>query len=290
MAATVRVGHAVGRDDAAGSRRAGLAAIGLGAAFMTAMGVVVIATRHLIPLLFLRAGEADAKATAALAATLLSVGATFYIADGMQTIAAGALRGLNDTRVPLFFAAVSFWGVGFATSYSLAFPAHLGAVGIWAGFTVGLGVYATAAGLAVQYLVPPWLYAGNARTRHAPLTVCPPNRLSAKAKHDRTTDHHQPRPPWRRPGGNAGRAGLRALYAAGRDGDGRARARPSRPAPSGAYRQSRATSAPRRSASISASAAAARCSIGRSPNIICGSAGWSPRRWSSRACWRRWRR
>ena len=143
MAATVRVGHAVGRDDAAGSRRAGLAAIGLGAAFMTAMGVVVIATRHFIPLLFLRAGEADAEATAALAATLLTVGATFYVADGMQTIAAGALRGLNDTRVPLFFAAVSFWGVGFATSYSLAFPAHLEAVGIWAGFTVGLGVYAT---------------------------------------------------------------------------------------------------------------------------------------------------
>ncbi len=143
MAATVRVGHAVGRDDAAGSRRAGFAAVGLGRAFMAAMGLVVIATRHLIPLLFLSGGEADADATAALAATLLLIGASFCIADGMQTIAAGALRGLNDTRVPLLFAVVSFWGVGFATSYSLAFPAHLQAVGLWIGFTVGLAIYAT---------------------------------------------------------------------------------------------------------------------------------------------------
>jgi MATE family multidrug resistance protein len=79
----------------------------------------------------------------ALAATLLAFGATFFIVDGVQTIAAGALRGLNDTRVPLAFAALSFWAVGFATSYTLAFPAGLEAIGIWVGFTVGLGVYAT---------------------------------------------------------------------------------------------------------------------------------------------------
>jgi MATE family multidrug resistance protein len=60
----------------------------------------------------------------------------------VQTIAAGALRGLNDTRVPMIFAAVSFWVVGFATSYTLAFPARLEAIGVWIGFTVGLGLYA----------------------------------------------------------------------------------------------------------------------------------------------------
>lgn len=142
MAATVRVGHAVGRRDAAGTRRAGLAAIGLAAVFMSAMVVLIVAFRHVIPLIFLGAKATDAGPTVALAATLLAFGATFFIVDGVQTVAAGSLRGLNDTRIPMIFAALSFWVIGFATSYTLAFPARLEAIGIWIGFTVGLGVYA----------------------------------------------------------------------------------------------------------------------------------------------------
>jgi len=142
MAATVRVGHAVGRRDPVETRRAGFAAIALGAAFMATMVVLILLTRHILPLAFLDGGRADADATLALAATLLASGATFFIADGVQTIAAGALRGLNDTRVPLLFAILSFWIVGFGTSYTFAFPAGLGAIGVWIGFTVGLALYA----------------------------------------------------------------------------------------------------------------------------------------------------
>jgi MATE family multidrug resistance protein len=142
MAATVRVGHAVGRRDAAATRRAGFAAIGLAAVFMSMMVLLIVAFRHLIPLAFLGAEAADAGATVALAATLLAFGSTFFIVDGVQTVAAGALRGLNDTRIPMLFAALSFWVIGFATSYTLAFTFRLEAVGIWIGFTVGLGVYA----------------------------------------------------------------------------------------------------------------------------------------------------
>jgi multidrug resistance protein, MATE family len=162
MAATVRVGHAVGREDSAGSRRAGFAAIGLGATFMAAMVLVIVALRHVIPLAFLGAHTADASATVALAATLLAFGSTFFVVDGIQTIAAGALRGLNDTRVPMIFAAVSFWVVGFATSYTLAFAARLEAAGIWIGFTVGLGLYA-------MLLV--WRF--NALTRRGYMPVAP---------------------------------------------------------------------------------------------------------------------
>ena len=142
MAATVRVGHAVGRADSADTRRAGFAAIALGAIFMAAMVLVIIAFRHVIPLLFLGPQTADASATVALAATLLAFGATFFVVDGIQTIAAGSLRGLNDTRIPMIFSAISFWPVGFTASYTLAFPAGLGAVGVWMGFTLGLTVYA----------------------------------------------------------------------------------------------------------------------------------------------------
>jgi MATE family multidrug resistance protein len=142
LAATVRVGQAVGRRDAPGTRRAGLAAVGLAAAFMAAMTLAVILTRHIVPLLFLGSGAAGAGDTVALAATLLVLGATFSITDGIQSVAAGALRGLNDTRVPLLIAVLSFWGVGFTMSYVLGFPLGLGAVGVWIGLSIGTGVFA----------------------------------------------------------------------------------------------------------------------------------------------------
>ena len=77
-----------------------------------------------------------------MAATLLVLGATFFITDGAQSVAAGALRGLNDTHVPLLIAAFSFWIVGFASSYGLAFSAGLGAIGVWIGLSLGTGVFA----------------------------------------------------------------------------------------------------------------------------------------------------
>jgi MATE family multidrug resistance protein len=142
IAATVRVGHAVGRRDAVATRRAGLAALALAAAFMTALTLAVVAARGVIPGLFLGSVTPDASAVVALAAGLLLVGATFFIADGMQAIAAGALRGLNDTRVPLLFSALSFWVVGFTAAYALAFPAGYGAYGVWIGLSLGTAVYA----------------------------------------------------------------------------------------------------------------------------------------------------
>src|SRR3954449_13116570 len=93
MAATVRVGHAAGREDAAATRRAGFTAIALGMVFMAAMTLIVAATRRTLPLFFLGSDAPDPQ-TVALAASLLVLGASFFIADGVQTIAAGSLRGL----------------------------------------------------------------------------------------------------------------------------------------------------------------------------------------------------
>jgi MATE family multidrug resistance protein len=142
LAATVRVGHAVGRRDPVATRRAGFGAIALGAALMVAMTVIVVAFHDAIPVLFLGDDNGGNAATARLAATLLLVGASFFVTDGMQTIAAGALRGLNDTRVPMWFAAVSFWLIGFTCVYGLAFPGRLGAVGIWIGFSIAIATFA----------------------------------------------------------------------------------------------------------------------------------------------------
>jgi len=143
MAATVRVGHAMGRNDAAGVRHAGLVAAWLGILLGAGLTLLVIAGRFAIARFFLGATSGSADATLELAATLLLVGATFYVTDGLQSIMAGSLRGMKDTRMPLLFAAVSYWLIGFPAAWGLAFPAHLGAVGVWIGLSLGTLVYAT---------------------------------------------------------------------------------------------------------------------------------------------------
>src|SRR5215471_20041005 len=142
LAATVRVGHAVGRRDPVASRRAGFTAILLGGGCMVVITLATVAVRNQLPQLFL-CGDGTASAdTARLAAVLLAIGATFFVTDSLQGIAAGALRGLNDTRVPMLFAAVSFWVIGFTCAYGLAFPGRQGAVGIWIGFSTGIATFA----------------------------------------------------------------------------------------------------------------------------------------------------
>jgi MATE family multidrug resistance protein len=142
MAATVRVGHAVGRNDADGVKRAGLVATLLGIALVAALTLAVIATRFEIAYLFFGEAAGSASEAIALIATLLLVGSTFFIADGIQTIAAGTLRGMNDTRIPLLFAAISYWMIGFPLAYALGFHTSLGAIGVWIGLSVGTAVYA----------------------------------------------------------------------------------------------------------------------------------------------------
>lgn len=141
IAATVRVGHAIGRADAEGARRAGFAAITLGLVFMAAMTLLVALTRHQIPHLFL-GDSAQSAATAELTAALLIVGASFFIADGLQVVANGALRGRNDTRVPLLFAVLGFWVIAFPCCWLLGFTAGFGPFGVWIGLAIGLVVYA----------------------------------------------------------------------------------------------------------------------------------------------------
>jgi MATE family, multidrug efflux pump len=142
MAATVRVGHAVGRRDPAGTRRAGFAAIAMAAVFMGAMTLLVLLGRYELPHAFLGAGSEDTRETVDLCALFLVCGAAFFVFDGIQTTATGALRGLNDTRVPLLLAFIGFWIVGFGGAYLFAFAAEWGPVGIWIGLSLGLTLFA----------------------------------------------------------------------------------------------------------------------------------------------------
>jgi MATE family multidrug resistance protein len=141
MAATVRVGHAAGRHDADGVRRAGLTAIAIGVALAAVLTAAVVGARFTIAQFFLGRGEDDATVT--LATTLLVIGATFFITDALQTVTNGALRGIKDTRIPLLFATIGYWLVGFPASYALGFHTPLGAAGIWVGLSIGTATHAT---------------------------------------------------------------------------------------------------------------------------------------------------
>ncbi|MFZ2157808.1 MAG: MATE family efflux transporter [Bradyrhizobium sp.] len=142
IAATVRVGHAVGRGDAPSVKRAGLVATTLGIVLVSSLTLAVILARFAIARFFLGEGMESGGVVIELTATLLMVGATFFVADGIQTVAAGALRGMNDTRIPLLFAAISYWLIGFSAAYGLAFWTGLGAVGVWIGLSCGTALYA----------------------------------------------------------------------------------------------------------------------------------------------------
>jgi MATE family multidrug resistance protein len=142
IAATVRVGHAVGRRDGAGARRAGFSALALGTACAVVATLLVVGFRDVIALAFLGTDAAGNAETARLVGGLLLIGATFFINDGLQGIAAGALRGLNDTAVPLAYAALSFWLVGFCSAYGLAFHTSLGVFGVWIGFSLSVATFA----------------------------------------------------------------------------------------------------------------------------------------------------
>ena len=63
--------------------------------------------------------------------------ALFQIVDGAQAVAGGMLRGLHDTKVPMIYAAIGYWGVGLPLGVLLAFPFGLEGNGIWIGLSAG---------------------------------------------------------------------------------------------------------------------------------------------------------
>ena len=140
MAGGVLVGQAAGRGDRVGVARAGWTAIGLGSAFMVLSGLTFWLAPELV--VWLYAGRDPDAGVAALAVTLLRAAAVFQLVDGVQATAAGALRGLKDTRVPMAVGALSYWVVGLGVGAGLGFGLGWGAVGLWWGLACGLGVAA----------------------------------------------------------------------------------------------------------------------------------------------------
>ncbi len=138
QAAAIRVGYHYGARDAVGVGRAGWVAIAIGAGFMTlTAGAMVLFPETLLRIYV----DPDAPANAALVAFALQylvLAAIFQLADGVQAVAAGSLRGLQDTRVPMWIAIFSYWVPGIGLSIGLGFFTPLQGTGVWIGLATGL--------------------------------------------------------------------------------------------------------------------------------------------------------
>jgi multidrug resistance protein, MATE family len=142
QAATVRVGLAAGAGHAPGVLRAGITALLMGSLFMLAMATVMWTAPAAIAGLFIDATDPGNAAVIRAAVLFLAIAALFQIFDGGQVIGAGALRGLKDTRWPMAFAAVAYWGVGMSLAVGLGFGMGWGGLGIWLGLAAALAVAA----------------------------------------------------------------------------------------------------------------------------------------------------
>jgi MATE family multidrug resistance protein len=138
LAVSVRVGQAIGRKDFVGARRAGYVGMGLGASFMMVSAICFWTFPRFIISLFLDIESGTHSYVISQAVVFLSVAAVFQVCDGIQVTAAGALRGLKDTRTPMIVGVVAYWLVGLTCGYLLGFKLGWGGVGLWWGLVLGL--------------------------------------------------------------------------------------------------------------------------------------------------------
>lgn len=140
--ATVRVGRAYGAGDITAVRRAGWSAYLLGVGFMAVMGLLMVLMPRPFIGVFLDLSDPRNAPVIAMSISFLALAALFQIVDGAQAVAAGMLRGLRDTRIPMYLALFGYWGVGLPLGALLAFRGGFGGIGVWIGLASGLAIVA----------------------------------------------------------------------------------------------------------------------------------------------------
>jgi len=118
--------------------------------------LMFVLLHQILPYLFLnmenQAQLLDNKEVIAIAAKLLLVAAVFQISDGIQVVVLGALRGLQDVKIPMYITFVAYWVVGFPISLYLGEYTELKATGVWIGLLAGLTAAALFLYLRFHYL------------------------------------------------------------------------------------------------------------------------------------------
>lgn len=145
--ATVRAGRAFGRRDALGLKRGAQVVLAMSAFVSLLVVITFLTVPEPLVGVFLAPDDSERDLIIGIGASLLAVAALFQFADSAQVMALGLLRGVHDTKVPMIIAAVAYWPLGLSAGYVLGFTYGFGAVGVWMGLVVGLGV----AGILMMY-------------------------------------------------------------------------------------------------------------------------------------------
>jgi MATE family multidrug resistance protein len=143
QAATVRAGGAFGRRDRAALVNTGKAAVMVALGFGTLVVLTFLTFNDQLVGFFVAPDDPLRDQVVTIGAKLLMFAALFQFADASQIVALSLLRGVQDTRVPMWLAAFAYWLVGIPMGWLLAFPMGLREVGLWLGLTVGLATAAT---------------------------------------------------------------------------------------------------------------------------------------------------
>ncbi|MFK7867629.1 MAG: MATE family efflux transporter [Roseobacter sp.] len=141
-AATIRAGNAYGRRDPWHMERGALVVTMLSLGFALITVLAFVTWPEPLILVFMSANEPARDQILLIGAGLLVMAALFQLVDGAQAIALGLLRGVQDTKVPMIYAALSYWMVGIPCSYVFGFMLDMEGIGVWLGLVVGLGVAA----------------------------------------------------------------------------------------------------------------------------------------------------
>nr|WP_236673122.1 MATE family efflux transporter [Flavobacterium tagetis] len=122
----------------------------------TVFAIFFIAFHDYLPYIFLNMENTgqilDNEEVIAIASKLLLIAAIFQISDGIQVVVLGALRGLQDVKVPMYITFVAYWVIGFPISYYLGEHTELKAQGVWVGLLAGLTAAAICLYIRFHYL------------------------------------------------------------------------------------------------------------------------------------------
>lgn len=141
-AATIRAGRAMGARDWDGLRDGGIAAFGLSLVAVAITVAAFLVMPETLVGLFLDPADPQRDVVITLGATMLMAAALFQLVDAMQVMGVGLLRGVQETRLPMVIATISYWLIGLPVAYGLGFTLGLEGVGVWLGLAAGLAVAA----------------------------------------------------------------------------------------------------------------------------------------------------
>lgn len=156
VVAMIRVGNQMGLQDYKGLRSIAHSVFILTLFVELLFAMLFVVFHNYLPYLFLNLDNEllinDSVAVIKIASQLMLVGAIFQISDGIQVVVLGALRGLQDVKVPMYITFLAYWVFGFPISYYLGKFTELKAVGVWIGLLAGLTFAALFLYLRFNYL------------------------------------------------------------------------------------------------------------------------------------------